>query len=45
MTLKFHRTKSYDFAIGLYNFWLDMGRQVAMSYEPDDGTYFIRYYL
>lgn len=44
MTLKFHRTKSYLYALPIFNLWLDMGRKPQLTYDPQDGMYFVRYY-
>jgi hypothetical protein len=44
MTLKFYRGKSYLYTIGLFNLWLNMGRKPKMTYDPQDGMYFVRFY-
>jgi len=44
MTLTFHRTKSYPYALAIYNLWISMGQEVRMSYLPD-GVYFVRAFI
>jgi hypothetical protein len=44
MHLSFKYIKSYNQAIKLYNSLKNAGREVKMSYQPETGKYFIRFY-